>query len=180
MIRGRTWPRARTAILAALLVVASAAAVSFGISAATSADSDTVAVAAQRDAALRQGEQAMSTLNTLEYRTAEAGLGRWEEATTGTLKAQIRAGRAAMLKTVTSARTSTTAKIIRAALTSWDSAGGRARMMALLDVTVRSANGKEQIKRVRLLADLIRDGDRWALSALAPVPSRSDSPKENP
>ncbi|MZG16149.1 hypothetical protein GTY44_22115, partial [Streptomyces sp. SID5914] len=49
--------------------------------------------AAQRDAALSAGEQAVQNLNTLDHRELKRGLDLWESSTTGELHEQLASGR---------------------------------------------------------------------------------------
>lgn len=160
---------ARTVVLVVLLIAGLGASGFFGYRLATSPADEAVATAAVRDAALRQGSAAVTALSTLDHRDAETGLREWETASTGSLRTHLRQSHPALLEAVARSRTATSAHVVRAALTNLDVGGGRARIMALVDVVVAADGRKAETKRTRLIGDLSLVGDRWLLSALTPV-----------
>lgn len=159
----------RTIVLVGLLIAGIGASGFFGYRLATGPTHEDSTTASVRDAALRQGSAAVTALSTLHHRDAESGLRDWETASTGSLRTHISQSRRALLAAVARSRTATSAHVVRAALTTLDVAGGRARMMALVDVLVAADGRKAETKRTRLIGDLSLVGDRWLLSALAPM-----------
>lgn len=161
---GRSW---LTVGLAVVIVLAGAAAVWFAIllaTAATGADQD---AAGERDAALAAGGRAVVTLNTLDYRTAEDGIARWQAASTGMLREQLAASKEDLIAAVRKAKSRTTAHLVEAALT--ELGRDEARLMVVLDVKVRPVGEEPTTKRARYIADLVKIGGEWRLGGLIPV-----------
>jgi Mce-associated membrane protein len=134
----------------------------------------TPSLAQTRDAALRAGEQAVLNLNTLNYRTVEAGLRLWEQSSTGALHAEIVAGRAAFVRQIRLAKTVTSAKVIDAALTNLNAHA--ATIIVAIQVSVAPAKGAASAKQSRLEGQLTRTASGWKLSALSQVPVEAASP----
>lgn len=155
------------AIASVVIAVAAAASLWFGLTLAESPSEADLAVSDARTDAIAQGGRAIITLNTLDHRSAKEGLARWEAQSSGLLHEQIKSSRRDILRAVEQRRTTTTATIVQAALTELD--GDRARLMSVVDVTVRPASGRPATKRARLLGELQRADGRWKLAALLPV-----------
>ncbi|MFD5965699.1 nuclear transport factor 2 family protein [Streptomyces sp. NPDC060311] len=134
------------------------------------AHDERAAYAAQRDAALSAGEQAVQNLNTLDHRTLERGLDLWESSTTGELHEQLASGRDEFAAQVKAAKTVSTARVLSGAVTELDDRAGRARVLVALRVTVEAADGAKTDKDSRMLGELTRTDGRWKLSALGQAP----------
>ncbi|MGW2751135.1 hypothetical protein ACWC4E_09400 [Streptomyces sp. NPDC001273] len=134
------------------------------------AHDDRAAYAAQRDAALAAGEQAVQNLNTLDHRDVNQGLDLWESSTTGELHEQLSSGRAEFAEQVREAETVSTARVLSGAVTELDDRAGRARVLVALRVTVKASDGARTDKDSRMLGELTRTGGRWKLSALGQAP----------
>ncbi len=123
-----------------------------------------------RDQALRSGEQAVLNFNTLDYRHVTAGVNLWLQSSTGPLHAQIVAGKASFEQQIVKAQTTTTARILDAALTSLNAGGGRATIIVAIQLTVTPASGTASTKQSRLEGTLVRTSSGWKLSGLTQVP----------
>ncbi|MFG2677631.1 hypothetical protein [Streptomyces sp. NPDC048392] len=126
--------------------------------------------AAQRDAALTAGEQAVQNLNTLDHRELKRDLDLWESSTTGELHEQLASGRAEFADRVQEAKTVSTARVLSGAVTELDDRAGRARVLVALRVTVKASGGAKTDKDSRMLGELTRTHGRWKLSALGQAP----------
>jgi Mce-associated membrane protein len=129
------------------------------------------AAAAQvRDAALREGEQAVLNFNTLDYRSVGPGLNLWEQSSTGALHSEITAGRASFEQQIEQAQSVTTAKILDAALTRLNAHAGTASIIVALQITVTPEHGSAATKQSRQEGALTRTPSGWKLSSLEQVP----------
>lgn len=161
---GKSW---LTVGLAVVIVLAAAAAVWFAVLLTTAASGADQAAADERDAALAAGGRAVVTLNTLDYRTAEDGIARWQAVSTGMLREQLAASKEDLIAAVREAESRTTAHLVAAALT--ELGRDEARLMAVLDIKVRPAGDEPATKRARYIADLVKIGGEWRLGGLFPV-----------
>ncbi|WIX75239.1 hypothetical protein QRX50_27290 [Amycolatopsis carbonis] len=156
-------PAATAAVIAAL------AAAGTGWWWASAAHSDPVSIAADREAAESAGETAVATLTTANYTTADADLRKWETVTTGPLLDQIRAGHAQGVTALQTAKSTTTARVLDAALSQLDPQAGTAQLMAVVEVTASQGATPAAVKRNRFQATVTRTADGWKLSAVQPV-----------
>ncbi|MFE1252204.1 hypothetical protein ACWDCX_30325 [Streptomyces fungicidicus] len=170
--RVRTALRTRPlpALLLVLALAAGGCAAWTGYDWYRAAHDDRTAYAAQRDAALAAGEQAVQNLNTLDHRDLNQGLDLWESSTTGELHDQLASGRTEFAEQVKTAKTVTTARVLSGAVTELDDRAGRARVLVALRVTVKASDGAKTDKDSRMLGELTRTGSRWKLSALGQAP----------
>jgi Mce-associated membrane protein len=134
------------------------------------ATSSSVAYAEERDTALQQGTNAVIAFNTLDHKNVEAGLKRWEEYSTGPLHDEIRKSHEDYATKIQQAKSSTTAKVLDSGLTELDPQAGKAKMIAVVQVTVTIDGQKPSTKQDRYQAELTREGDTWKLSNLGTVP----------
>ncbi|MCX5038034.1 MULTISPECIES: nuclear transport factor 2 family protein [Streptomyces] len=162
--------RPLTALALALTLVAGGFAAWAGQDWYRAAHDDRAAYAAERDAALSAGEQAVQNLNTLDHRELKRGLDLWASSTTGELHEQLAAGREEFATQVKEARTVSTARVLSGAVTELDDRAGRARVLVALRVTVEAADGAKTDKDSRMLGELTRTDGRWKLSALGQAP----------
>jgi Mce-associated membrane protein len=132
-------------------------------------------LAAARDQALREGEQAVLNFNTLDYRHVSQGLALWAQSSAGPLHAQVVAGQAAFAQQIRQARTITTARILDASLTSLNAAAGKAGIIVALQLTVTPASGTPAVKQERLVGVLVKTPAGWKLSQLGQAPVVSGS-----
>nr|WP_245797800.1 hypothetical protein [Mangrovactinospora gilvigrisea] len=162
-----------------MLLLALGAAVWASVGWYRAAHDTTAAYSRDRDAALAAGEQAVQNLNTLDQQHLAAGLALWDSSTTGSLHTQLAQGRAPFLKQVKQAKTSTTAKVLSAALTELDDRAGRAQLMVALKVTVTAPGQQATAKTERLTGQLTRvHGGRWLLSDLGQAPTDDGSTQQ--
>ena len=125
-----------------------------------------VQLARARDVVLDAGSRALVDLNTIAPGDAEAALARWERVATGALLEDLQHKREQNLAAVRGAATSTSARLLRAAVTEVDV--DRARMIAALEVT---ENKDLQVtrKHSRLDAELARTPEGWKLASVEVV-----------
>lgn len=159
-----------TAVAVAVAVIAAACAGWFGWSWYRSAHSASISAARQRDAALREGQQAILNFNTLDYRHISQGLKLWQQSSTGTLLRDISTDRSSFEKEVSKAKTITTAMILDDALTSLNTRAGTAVIIAAVQITVKPAAGSASTKQTRLVGTLQRTRGVWKLSTLGQAP----------
>lgn len=169
-VRLRTALRLRPLPALALTLVAGGFAAWAGQDWYGAAHDERAAYAAQRDAALTAGEQAVQNLNTLDHRELKTGLDLWESSTTGELHEQLASGRQEFTDQVKEAKTVSTARVLSGAVTELDDRAGRARVLVALRVTVKAADGATSDKDSRMLGELTRTDGTWKLSALGQAP----------
>jgi Mce-associated membrane protein len=137
---------------------------------ALAANGSSVAYAEVRDAALQDGQSAIINFNTLDYQDVDRGLQRWEDNSTGALRDEVRQGRLDYATRIVQAKSTTTARILDAGIVELDDRAGKARMIAVVQVTV-TINGQQPTnKQDRYQAELTREGEKWKLSGLGIVP----------
>ncbi len=124
-----------------------------------------VRLAHTREVVLDAGSRALVELNTIASGDAEAGLDRWERAATGPLLEQLQDRRDQNLAATRAAGTSTSARLLRAAVTEVDPERGTARVIAALEMT-RTGAAPE---RTRLDAQLAETPDGWKVAAVEGV-----------
>lgn len=137
---------------------------------ALAATSSSVAYAETRDAALQDGTSAIIAFNTLDHKKVDEGLKRWEKFSTGPLHDEIKKSHQDYATKIQQAKSSTTAKVLDSGLTELDQQAGKAKMIAVVQVTVTIEGQKPSTKQDRYQAELSREGDTWKLSNLGTVP----------
>lgn len=160
-VRGRL-----LAVLAGFAVLAAAAGGALWWQAAAD---PSVTAAQTRDVVLAAGSRALVELNTIASDDADAAVGRWERDATGSLLEQLQKKREQNVAAARAARTSASARLLRAAVTELDPSAGTARVIAALEVSVTTADGQVAAKRSRLDAVLTRTSDGWKLSGVEVV-----------
>jgi Mce-associated membrane protein len=155
--------------VAALVVIAFVAAGWFGLSWYTAAHDKSLAVGLDRDAALRDAQQAALTLNTLDYRHVQDGLTLWEQSATGPLLTQLRANHDSYARAITDSATVSNGNVIDAAVASLDERAGTAQVLVGLDVTSQVDKGDPGCVHRRVHLDMARTGHGWKVSNLTPV-----------
>jgi Mce-associated membrane protein len=165
-----TLRRPLVSLALALVLIAAVGAGWTGWSWWSATHDDSLRYSQTRDEVLRSAEQAIQNLNTLDYRTAESGIGLWTDSTTGTLHDQLEQGRQNFLKQIQQAKTVTTAKILDGAVTELDDRAGKASVIVAVELSVTPATGRATTKRERLAGQLARVGSAWKLSSIGQVP----------
>jgi len=156
-------------VLPVASVVAAVLALVFGALWLIALNSDSVTVAADRDAVLRDARQAVLNLNTLDYHNAQAGLDLWIQSSTGSVRDEFAKNRDAYAQLVTQQKRTTTATVADAAVGELDSRSGVARVLLGVDVTVTPEGQQPTVTRQRIEAEMTRTDDGWKVSALDPL-----------
>ncbi len=160
--------RIATVVVAVLVVVAFAVAGWFGVSWYRAAHDPSLTKGMARDAALQDARQAMINLNTIDYQRVQDGLTLWEQSSAGSLLSEVRANRANYARAITDSKTTTTAKVIDAAVAALDEGSGTARVLLGVDVTSKSDAEANCVRR-RIQLDVRRDRDAWKVDKLEPI-----------
>lgn len=159
-----------TPLLVSLVMLAAGLAVLVaGLVVYLTAGSSQGRLAQVRDSVLLDARQDIVVLNTLDYRSVDAGLKRWSAASTGTLHQSLVHVGPATRQHIVSARKITTAKVLDAAVVSLDRNAGTATVIAAVQLRVASPGGAATIKRERLRAEMARVGGTWKVSSLGQV-----------
>jgi len=153
----------------ALAAVALVFAAWFGISWAGAANDDDLALDRTRDEVSRVADAAMATLNTLDYRKVDEGLDRWEAASTGNLYNQIHDGRGTSKSRLEATKTSTTARILKSAVTQLNDRDGTARVMAAMLIELTPEGGQTTPTYQRVQGSLLRTDTGWKLDGIETV-----------
>jgi Mce-associated membrane protein len=158
-------------VIALVLVVLSAvAAVWFGVSWFKASNDDDLSVAQMRDEVTRVGEQAILTFNTLDYRKIDEDLDRWLNASVGPLHEEVVSRRAASKQAIEQAKTVTSARVLKSAITELRDREGKATIIAAVRIDI-SADGKPApAKFQRVQGALERTDTGWKLSGVGFVP----------
>jgi Mce-associated membrane protein len=166
-----------TALLGAriLLAVAVLAAGWFGWSWYAAARTGTPAASQLRDEVLQTAEQAVINVSSLNYQHLATGIRLWEQSSTGSFLAGIKAGRKQLERSVTAAKTVTTARVLDGALTSLRPDTGVATFIVAEQTTVTTGSGSPNVTQYRLLGQLTLTRAGWKLSKLTVVPTGTAS-----
>jgi Mce-associated membrane protein len=153
---------------AVLVVIATAAAVVFGVLWFTAAHDDSLAFSRMRDDALRAAEQGSINLTTLDYRHVQQGLDTWKQSTTGDLYGQLTSGNlvSTFAKRAQQAKSVTKGSVVEGVLTDLDEHAGKAGALIYMKVSVTASDGKTSIKMLPLQWQLSLTGSGWKLSGL--------------
>jgi Mce-associated membrane protein len=147
----------------------------FGQSWYTAAQTTTPAVSQLRDEVLQTAEQAVINVSSLNYQHVASGIRLWEQSSTGSFLAGIKAGRKQLERTVATAKTVTTARVLDGALTSLRPATGVATFIVAEQTTVTKGSGSPNVTQYRLLGQLTLTKAGWKLSKLTVVPTGTAS-----
>lgn len=126
-----------------------------------------VQLARTREVVLDVGSRALVDLNTIAAGDAEAGLDAWERAATGPLLERLQEQREQNLAATRATGTSTSARLLRAAVT--DVGADRAHVIAALEVSETGPDGRATQTRSRLDAELAHTPDGWKVAAVEAV-----------
>ncbi|MFC0439378.1 hypothetical protein [Kutzneria buriramensis] len=157
------WQGALSAVAAVLLLAAlifcGASMVSWG----TASGDESVKFAATRDDVLRVGREELINFYTLDYKNPDASFDRLVQSSTGDLATAIKQGEANWKKQLADQKTSSTAKVLDAAVTELDDRAGTATVVAIVQVDVTPNNGKPA-NRLPMQIQLTRTDQGWKLS----------------
>ncbi len=133
-------------------------------------------VAAAREGALGAARQIAVNLQTLDHSTVDTGMDIWMASATGPLLEELTKNRAQYVEQIRKVRTTTSARLVDAALADLDPASGRARVIAAVDVnTSQTLNGTPTPavgKQVRIQLELVRTPDAgWKAAAASAIRS---------
>ncbi|MCS7475392.1 hypothetical protein ACFFQW_15650 [Umezawaea endophytica] len=156
-------------LFAALAAVGVLGALWFGWTWWEAGHGDLQRFAQTRDEVLRQGEQRLVVLNTLDHREPEEVQRAWRATATGRLLDQLTRDHDAYVQDIGAAKTVTAVTVLGAAVTSLDVHSGQAELIAVLEVSVTPEGGQATAKRTRFDTDLTRVGDEWLLSSVQVV-----------
>jgi len=159
--------------LIALLVVGLLVSGWQGWRVATGDESVASSSASERDAALASAGDALVRFNTVDYRHMGATLDEWSKVSSGKLHASVLAGRKAVRREVTRARTMASARLLRSALTSFDGGAGTATIAAVLEIRTRTKGGDTKTRATRFAGLVQRTGGTWKLSAMQTMEASS-------
>jgi Mce-associated membrane protein len=161
--------RIATVVVAVLAVVAFAVASWFGASWYQAVHDPFLTKGMARDAVLQDARQTMVNLNTIDYQRVQDGLTLWEQSSAGSLLGEMRANRANYARAITDSKTTTTARVIDAAVAALDEDSGTARVLLGVDVTSTSDSDGANCVRRRIQLDMHRDSDAWKVGKLEPI-----------
>ncbi|GAA4481408.1 hypothetical protein GCM10023191_000290 [Actinoallomurus oryzae] len=130
-----------------------------------SAHSSSVPFARARDQVRRDARQEIAVLNTLDPRKSDAGLSRWLDVSTGTLRESLRRTSAQDRQKALKSGTPAVGTVTDLAVTELDTHAGTAQVIATVQVKLGSS-----LERKRFTAVLARTGSQWKLSSLTAVP----------
>lgn len=173
---GRGFPGAaladRGVRVCAVLALAGVAAGSwFGWSWWSAAHDPALTAATTRDVVLDVGRRDLARLNTVHYQNPDADLTGWLDISTGQLHDELSRDREGKVQGVRAARTSSSAAVQSAAVTRLDVPGGKAELVAVLDVTLTVDGHPPTRNRSRLTAELVRTADGWRVAELTAMAS---------
>ncbi|GAB3481435.1 hypothetical protein [Amycolatopsis cihanbeyliensis] len=153
-------------VLAGLVAVAVLAAGWFGWAWWSAAHDEGLAVARARDTVRAAVVHGLVTLNTIDHRHAERDVEEWIRVTTGRLHEDLSGDRQLQLDRAAGTRAVSSARVLRSAVTELDRAEGTARLIAVLEVTVRTEKQPDQRRRSRLIAEAKRTEGGWKVSTV--------------
>ncbi|WP_051386036.1 hypothetical protein [Actinokineospora inagensis] len=142
----------------------------FGFAWLRAYNNDDLDVARTRDEAARVAGAALVTVSTLDYRHVDQDLDRWINASTGALHDDFVNRRATSKTTLEQAKTTTTASVLKIAVTDLRDREGTATVIAALKVDVTPEGKQATPKYLRLQATVVRTDQGWKLSDVTPVP----------
>ncbi len=133
-------------------------------------DAGAVATKNARDEARKAGQDAVVVMNTVDYRDADAALGRWAEVTTGSLHDEVVSSHDQSVQAIENAKSVTKAKAIVAAVQAVDDRAGTATVLVALQVDVELGGAAPTTKYLRIRGTLRHTDQGWKLDGLGQVP----------
>jgi Mce-associated membrane protein len=163
-------PTVALTVAVALLVAATAVAGWFGVAWFQAANDDGMEYSRVRDEVNRVASAAIVTMNTLDYRKLDEGLANWADATTGPLHDEIVNISAEQKKALRDAKAVTSAELLSAAVRELDDRAGKAVVIAAVEITNTTGEGKPVVTYRRAQATLARTEEGgWKVEQLGPV-----------
>ena len=171
-VLGRPAGRAKLTFAVALVVVSAVFAAWFGWT-WRSGSSEAIEFVDAREDVLRVGEEGVSVLNTLDHRNIDAGMDIWLASSTGDLHDTLARTRDDSRARLAAAKSTTSARVLDAAVTELDTVRGLAKLIAAAEISVARDGAQPTVRTRRFQAELTRTDAGWKLSALAVVHSGS-------
>ncbi|GAA2169414.1 hypothetical protein [Actinomadura napierensis] len=125
----------------------------------------------ERGIVLRSGEREIAALNTMDRADPSGGLRAWLDASTGPLHDQLQRDEPQNRAKIGTSRTSASATVTGAAVTSLDTAAGKARIIASVRVELTPQGGAPTLQRKRFEAGVVRTASGWKLESLTSIPA---------
>lgn len=163
-------PQLLLAVAVALVVATAAVAIWFGVAWFRAAGDDSLDYSGVRDEVNRVGQAAVITMNTLDYRHVDQGLGDWETATTGALHDEVVNLKEQSKQTIVQAESVTKATVLSSAVRELDERAGKAVIMVAIKVNVTTKGAEPTDKYQRIEGSLQRTDAGWKLDGIAQVP----------
>lgn len=146
----------------AVTVAAVLAAAWFGWSALRADGDESLTVARDRDAVVADVSAALTTLNTIDHRSAGEDVDAWLGVTAGTLGEDLRKDRQLQVDRARDTATVATARVRSAAVT--ELRGDTATVLAVLDVRLAARDEPARQRRSRLVVDATRSEEQWKVT----------------
>lgn len=153
-------------VLLVVVLVAAVATAWFGWSWWSAAHDDALARARARETVLDVAGDAVRTLNTVDYRTAEQDIAAWKAVTAGNFGRELADSADDQVKQVKKAKTVAKASVREIAVTRLRPRKGLAHVMAVLDVSVHGKKQNEQHRHSMLQLELTETAKGWKISAV--------------
>lgn len=131
---------------------------------------DDLAFATARDEAHRFARDAVTILNTLDYRSVDEDLADWTRVTTGSLHDNVVAISAEEREEIVDRGSVATAEVLSSAVRELDDRAGRAVVIAAVRLDVVAGDQPATPKWQRLEGQLVRTGSAWLLESIGQVP----------
>lgn len=131
---------------------------------------DDLAFATARDEAHRFARDAVTILNTLDYRSVDEDLADWARVTTGSLHDNVVAISAEEREEIVDRGSVATAEVLSSAVRELDDRAGRAVVIAAVRLDVVAGDQPATPKWQRLEGQLVRTGSAWLLESIGQVP----------
>ncbi|MDL4818445.1 hypothetical protein [Actinomadura opuntiae] len=125
----------------------------------------------ERGTVLRSSEREIAALNTLDRADPSTGLRAWLDATTGPLHDQLQRDEPRNRAAIGASRTSASATVTGAAVTSLDTAAGKAQVIASVRIELTPQDGAPTQQRKRFEAGVVRTASGWKLESLTSIPA---------
>jgi Mce-associated membrane protein len=163
-------PRLLLTAAVALVVAATAVAGWFGVAWFRAANDDSLAYSSLRDEVNRVAQNAVVTMNTLDYRKVDQGLADWAAATTGKLHDQIVQADKTSRDAIVEVQSVTRATPLASGVAELDERAGQATVLVSLRTNVTVKGQEPTDKYQRFVATMQRTEDGWKLAEIGSVP----------
>ena len=123
-----------------------------------------------REEVLATGRSHVTLLTTLDSSDVDGEIDRWLGVSTGALRDELASTDEATRKTLREAGTTSTGRVLDAAVSELDTRVGTAKLLVSVEIATAKGGGPPVTKRNRFVAALSRTENGWLLSALDQVP----------